>query len=151
MNLNDLIIQLSQPHLRTRSGIWLVPAQWVGQEAEYLMTISSHTDCVDLRVMAIRNRPEGASSAGISPERIMQWIDEAIDQEGVSGCIVILHLDLFLARLSGGDRAQVMNSLRNLPHRSRGLIISLPVTVKGTLIDARDFEPWRINQRLVEN
>lgn len=150
MKLNDLISHLAQPYLRSRTGLWMVADYWVGREDEYLGRIENRADLVDLRQIAIRSRPEGAMSAGISTERIVQWIDEVLEKEGFFGCVVLTHLDLFLAKLSEGDRTNVIKALRGLPHRNRSLIIALPKTNLGTLVDPRDLEDWRLNKRLAE-
>ena len=151
MTLIELIQLLQQPVQRVKSGLWLVPEDVIGREADYISGLPVSCDCINLLEIVIESRPAGALSAAISPEHLLEWIDIGLETKGLRSCVVFTYLDLLLTRLSNAERSAVISNLRQLPHRQRSLVVCLPQRNITHLLDENELNFWRLNRRLAEH
>ncbi len=152
MKLIDLIHHLRQPMLRLRTGLWLVPADLLGQELNYILGLPVGCDVIDLRQAVINFRPTSAPYAAITPEHIHTWLDQILEKDIQHDVAVLTQLDLLLAALGAGERQAVWQILLNsFARRSKALIFAIPQRAVGSIITELEIQAWQQNERLASN
>jgi len=143
----EVVILLRSPLLRVRTGLWLMPNAYLGHEADEAARLL--LEAVDLRLVWMKTLPGGTRFIGLTPERLLEVLDEILGQPGESDCVLVYNFDLFLAYLKQSERKTVWDGLFSaLPHRTRGVLIVLPQTARDLLPAPEQLDLWEREQRL---
>jgi hypothetical protein len=125
--LIDLIQQLSKPGARYRVGVWIVPPQLLGSEADFVARLPIECDCVNLRHAALKRLPKGTVDGRYSVNDLLQLVEDIVQQEIRSNCGILTQVDLFLAQFKVPQRDAFWQSvLTMLAHPAHGFIFALP-------------------------
>jgi len=145
--LREVLQLLQSPILRVRTGIWMMPNEYLGHEADEAVRLN--IDAIDLRQVWLDTLPKGTHFIGLTPEKLIGILDHVIEQSGNKDCLLVYNIDLFLAHLKQVERNLVWESLFNaLPHRTRGLLIVLPQTAQDLLPATPQLIQWEKEERL---
>lgn len=145
--LAEVVALLRSPLLRVRTALWLMPMDYLGREEEEAVRL--RLEAVDLRQVWLKTLPEGTKYIGLTPEKLLDELDRITELPGVSDCVLVYNVDLFLARLRQAERKTFWEGLFTaLPHRQRGLLVVLPQRA-GDLLPAPDqLSLWEREERL---
>jgi hypothetical protein len=116
---------------RTRVGLWRMPLNKIGKEAE--IAIQLGVQALDISRYYYDHLPNTIASS-----------------IGSSNCVLIYNLDLLLAALKVEEQQQIWKDLFNrFPNRLRSLIIIIPETAYYLLPSETLLEKWQQESRLV--
>lgn len=147
--LPELITTLRGPTLRVRTGLWVVPASLVGKEAD--RTAAYGVTAVDIRRPIVDGLLPNQTRLKVTPGAVLSTLDAIIDHHLPTACGLILNLDLLLAALHSTDRDEAWDLLYSgLPHRSRALLLTMPVGASHLLPSLNNLGQWRREGRLAE-
>ncbi len=150
MELNspsEVVAFIRSRSMRVRTGIWLMPPSYLGQERNEAARLQ--IDAADLRSRLLTSLPEGARFAGLTPDRVLALLDETSQHPGASDCVLVYNVDLLLARLTRTDRKIVWQRLyQSMPYRRRALLVAIPDTAEALLPSADDLAQWGRDKRL---
>jgi hypothetical protein len=146
MTPDEVVTILRSRVLRVRTGLWIMPNIFLGHEADEAVRLS--VEAVDLRDVWLYKLPAETSYIGLTPENFLNTLDEITQKAGYSDCVMIYQMDLFLARLKQTERKTVWDGLfSSLPHRPRGLLITMPQTATELFPSDAQLILWDQEQR----
>jgi len=144
---NEVVNLIRSTSLRMRTGLWLIPLAMLGTERDEAAQLA--LDAVDLRSVHLTRLPEGARFAGLSAESLMELFDLVASASGTYDAALIYNMDLLLARLSHAGRRQAWQYLHHsMPHRARGLLVTLPAGADELLPSLDDLAIWQREGRV---
>ena len=147
--ISELVELLSKPTLRVRTGIWLYPMDLLGEE---------ENEAVRLDVIA-RDAREPLLAAigpksrflGLNRARLLQVLDEIVQNERDGNVIMIYNFDLLLAKLPMEEREKAWREIfYSFPHRPKGVLLIIPEQATELLPSYSHLEDWRQAGRLAE-
>lgn len=125
--LINLIQNLSKPGARYRMGVWIVPPQLLGGEADFVARLSIECNCINLRQAALKRLPIGTSDGRYSLNDLLQLVEDVVQKEITANCSVLTQADLFLAQFKAPQRDSFWQAvLTMMAHPAHGFIFSLP-------------------------
>lgn len=143
----ELIELLQKKMLRIRTGIWLMPVSMLGKEADHAARLN--IDSVNVRDLLLKSLPDDTRYLGLSPDRIIQLLQEISDQPPGSECLLVYNLDLLLAKLSYSEVCYVWQHLYDtFPNRRHALILSMPESASHLLPEFTSLKTWNQDKRL---
>jgi len=144
----ELVELLSSGQLRVATGVWLLPIEYVGQEEEEAYRLG--LEPVDLRNRLLQSLEPGTKYASLSADKIFQLVDDISQEYGDWAGALIYNLDLLIARLNTEEQNMIWQDLFTaLPHRRRGVLITLPETAVNLLPQEEILNLWRLDNRLI--
>jgi hypothetical protein len=147
-SLLDLLVLLRGSTLTVRTGLWLVPSTFFGQEQDEAARLG--IDAVDVRLPILARLPAGTRFLGLTEASVLEALDVICQQKDGGDCVLVYNLDLLLAKLPRQDRVEFWHYLyRGFPHRSRGLLIVMPSQATHLLPAGQSLTDWGRDQRLV--
>lgn len=118
--------------LRIRTGLWLIPITQVGQERNEAAKLM--LDSIDIRTVLLEEVPAGSRFSGLSDQKVMALLDKISERPGDSDCTLVYNLDILLSRLTYQEVSNVWQYVFEFfPHRSRALLLTIPVTAQELL------------------
>jgi hypothetical protein len=133
---------------RTRVGLWRMPLNKIGKEAE--IAIQLGVQALDISRYYYDHLPKGAEFVRLSASKVVNTLDTIASSIGSSNCVLIYNLDLLLAALKVEEQQQIWKDLFNrFPNRLRSLIIIIPETAYYLLPSETLLEKWQQESRLV--
>jgi hypothetical protein len=145
--VKDLVQFLRGATLRTRIGLWRMPLDVLGREAD--LAVALGVEAVDIRIPLSARLAPGTEFMHLSPVKIVETLDTVASQNGQSDCVLICNLDLLLAAISQQERQQVWRELYDgLPHRPRALLLAIPEQAVHLLPVDEMIDSWRRDRRL---
>jgi hypothetical protein len=146
--LLELAHLLSSGNLRVSTGLWLLPFAYLGKEEEEARRLN--LEPVDIRLYLQRILPEKTEFSNLSRELIFKLINNVSQESGDWAGAMIFNLDLLIAYLNSTDRNILWKELFiAMPHRSRGVILTIPETASNLLPDEESLSALRNDNRLV--
>ena len=143
----EVVALLQSRVLRSRTGLWLIPKSYLGHEADESVRLG--LEAVDLRKYWLDTLPEGTRFIGVTPDKLLERLDEVAESPGSKDCALIYNIDLLLANIKLSGRKTVWEGLYNgMPHRSRGLLIAMPIMAIDLLPSLDDLYHWRQENRI---
>ncbi|GAP17320.1 hypothetical protein [Levilinea saccharolytica] len=144
----ELVELLSSGQLRVATGIWLLPIEYVGKEEEEAYRLG--LEPVDLRNRLLQSLEPGTKYASLSADTIFRLVNDVSQEYGDWAGALIYNLDLLLARLNTEERSLIWQDLfAALPHRRRGVLITLPETASNLLPQEEMLNQWRFDNRFI--
>ena len=93
--------------------------------------------------------PEGTQFVSLTPEKLLERLDEIADLPGISDCVLIYNFDLLLARLKQSERKIVWDGIYAfMKHRLRAILICIVETAVDLLPSVNDLDSWSQEDRL---
>ena len=133
---------------RTRVGLWRMPLNKIGHEAESAIRIGA--EALDVGRYLRERIPAGAEFVRLSEQKVLETLDHIASTHGESDCVLSFNLDLLLAGVSSDERQKIWQSLFNgFPNRTRVLLISVPETAVNLLPTETHLEKWQSDARLI--
>lgn len=149
-NLTDLVHYLRGPVLRVRTGLWLVPQRFIGREAD--KTAALGLAPVDIRQPILDGLLPNQTRLRLDPASILRALDTLVDNHLHTDCGLLLNLDLLLASQTSTARDETWELLYSgFPHRSRALLLTMPVAANHLLPKPDKLDQWRRDGRLAES
>lgn len=146
--VRELIDRLRRHTFRTRVGIWRMPLDYVGQEADVAVRLG--IEAVDVREPILQQLPEGTRFARLTDEKILEAFDNITSNICKKDCALVYNVDLLLASLTRERRQSVWQGLFDgLPRRTRALVVAIPVSAEQLLPTAQLLEALQRDERLV--
>ena len=143
----EVVALLRSRMLRVRTGLWLFPKAYLGYEADEAIRL--RLEAVNLRQVWLDTLPPETHFIGLTPEKLLEVLDDILNLPGKSDCVLVYNLDIFLARLKKAERKSVWEGLFSaLPHRTRGLLIAMPQTARDLLPSPKRLKFWEREHRL---
>lgn len=143
-----LIAFLRRHTLRTRTGLWCMPLDYVGHERDTATHLQ--IEAFDVRQAIQQQLPEGTRYVRLTLEKTLEALDFVASSEGWMDCVLVYNLDLLLAGLKREERQRVWESLLDgLPYRRRALLLAVPATAVSVLPSERLLQVWQREGRLV--
>lgn len=129
MHIRELRDLLRQPGARTGVGVWLMPHQFLGQEAE--IAVRLNIEALDAREAYLKSLPEGARFSGLTrPDGYQHLTGLLYDLTRTThqrDCLLVHTLDLLLLGLEVNERQRFWSeTLDGLPYPRTKLILALP-------------------------
>lgn len=144
----ELMELLSSGQLRVATGVWLLPKEYVGQEVEEAYRLG--LEPVDLRNRLLQSLETGTKYANLSAEKIFRLVDDVSQEYGDWAGALIYNLDLLIARLNTEEQTMIWQDLFTaLPHRRRGVLLTLPESAVNLLPREEMLNLWRLDNRLI--
>jgi hypothetical protein len=147
---SDLISLLRGHRLRVRTGLWLLPSEALGREADEAARLG--IDAVDLRQTLLGGLPQDTEFSGLDTACILDLLDDLCHSDRGSDCILVYNMDLLLARLRHEERNEVWDLLyAGFAHRSRALLLVMPRNANTLLPATQSLQAWLRDGRLAGN
>lgn len=147
-DIRALVELLCSSQLRVATGIWLIPNNFLGcieDEAHRL-----DLEPIDLRQRLLDVMEPGTRFANLSSDRILNLVDAITQERGDGAGALIYNIDLLISRLNTEERNIFWQDLyMALPHRRRGVLITLPDTAANLLPSDEQLNQWRVENRLI--
>lgn len=144
----ELVELLSSGQLRVATGLWLMPLVYIGHEVDEALRLN--LEPVDLRDRLLEIVEPGSKYSGLDVDRIIQLVDKVSQELSDSAGALIFNFDLLLSRLNAEQQQNFWNDVFNaLPHRRRGVLLTLPETAQNLLPPESDLNLWLQENRLV--
>jgi hypothetical protein len=144
---SDLILLLRGHRLRVRTGLWLLPSDLLGHEADEAARLG--IDAVDLRQTLLDELPQDTGFSGLDTACVIELLDNLCHSDRGSDCILMYNMDLLLARLRREERNEVWGLLyAGFSHRSRALLIVMPRGANTLLPATQSLQAWLRDGRL---
>lgn len=145
--LPPLVTRLRGNTLRVRTGIWLLPASRLPDAANEAARYNVPSR--DLPRLVLAALPEGARVLGLTSGGDLERLLDGLTDTPDASCLLVLNLDLLLARLPLRDRQQVWDKLhRGLPRRRCALLLAMPVGAMELLPSESQLDAWTREGRL---
>jgi hypothetical protein len=127
--LADLVATVSGHTLRVRLGLWLVPPQLLGHEADEAARAGIGAE--DLPLLLLRSLPQDTKFVGLTSDRLLGLLEDLCSRTTEGHCVLAFNLDLLLAGLTGQDRQEIWEHLAlAFAHRPRAVIVALPASAQ---------------------
>jgi len=142
----SLVELLKSQQLNIRTGILLIPIEFLGSEAEIAvyLEVGHQNICELILCNALPNR----GLLGVNRDFIFDNIDAIVKTESIQGrCVLISGIDLLLAALSHEEVMHFWAFLRNNYRRERGVLLSFPLVAK-TLLPTDEINLWNEIERI---
>ncbi len=147
MNPNDLVALLRSPVLRVRTGLWLMPLQYLGKEEDEAARLG--IDALDIRRPILAGLPPDARFTGLSVVNLVEILDSVAQARDGNDCVLVYNLDLALARLRRQERLAVWQNLFvDFGYRARALLLTMPANADHLLPTSESMMAWRNDRRL---
>lgn len=131
---------------RTRVGLWRVPLNSLGHEAEIAVQLGIQAQ--DIGAYLRTKVQTGAEFVRLSPQKIWDRLDEITSMPG-KDCVLIYNLDLLLAGIKSEERQALWQDLFNgFPNRKRILLLTVPEKAAHLLPSDALLERWQKDSRL---
>ena len=136
MHIRELRDLLRQPGARIGVGVWLMPHQFLGQEAEIAVRLG--IEAMDARDAYLKSLPEGARFSGLTrpngSQRLTDLMYDLAHKAYRRDCLLVHTLDLLLLGLEVDERQRFWSdTLDGLPYPRTKLILALPERATETL------------------
>jgi len=147
--ISELVELLAKPTLRVRTGIWLYPMELLGEEENEAVRLDVIArDARDPLLAAIE---PGSRFLGLNRSRLLEVLDEIVQNERDGSVIMIYNFDLLLAKLPMDEREKAWRDIfYALPHRPKGILLLIPEQATELLPSDSLLEDWRQAGRLAE-
>jgi len=143
----ELVEHLKRGNSRTNVGIWRMPLNKIGQEADIAFRLS--VEAIDVSAYYRSTLAPNTEYARLSVTRLFDVLDAIASNRGSCDCVLIYSFDLLLAGLKEEDRNQIWQDLYNrFPNRERALLIAIPETANHLLPLEDMLEKWKKDGRL---
>jgi hypothetical protein len=121
--------------------------EYLGQEADEAVRLG--LEALDLSKYWLDNLPEGTRFIGLTPNKLLECLDEIAEISGGNDCVLIYNFDLLLAHLKQSERKILWDGLYSyMHHRTRALLIVMPETAVDLLPPSGDLIHWSQENRL---
>ena len=118
--------------LRIRTALWLLPQISIGQERNEAARLL--VEAVDIRQILLNTLPPDTPYIGLTDQKLIELVEEIIEEDGRSNCILIYNLDLLLSRLKQQEINFFWHHIfESMPHRSRALFLCIPASAVDVL------------------
>jgi len=127
--IHALLRQLRQSGARIGVGIWLIPDEYLGKEAELASSLNLHP--IDAPKAYLERLPDGARFSGLSrPEghhKLLEMIRHLCATTHPRDCLLLHTLDLLLLGLEVEERRHFWQAvLGGIPYPTTRLVLTLP-------------------------
>lgn len=144
---SELVALLRSRVLRVRTGLWLIPLQYLGKEEDEAARLG--IDALDIRHPILADLPVGARFTGLSEVRLLEILNGIAQARGGSDCVLVYNLDLALARLRHQERLDIWRNLfGDFGYRARALLLTMPANADHLLPTSESMIAWRNDGRL---
>lgn len=146
--LEQLVKYLRRRTARTHVGLWLMPLDRVGHEANVALHLED-VEALDIAMYLHNKIPKGADFIRLSANKIIETLDSIASSIGQKDCVLVYNLDLLLSGIKEEDCQKIWHTMFNqLPGRARILILSIPKTAAHLLPDEPLLTKWKNDSRL---
>jgi len=133
---------------RTRVGLWRMPLNKLGHEAETAVRLG--IEALDVSVYVHEKLPKGAEFVRLSEQKVLETLDDISSLNGKSDCVLLFNFDLLLAGVAEDECQRIWNYLFNgFPNRTRALLLVIPETAVRLLPTETNLEKWQLDSRLI--
>jgi hypothetical protein len=144
---NEVVDLLKGSILIHRTGIWLMPVNMLGKEADHAARLN--LDAIDIRTTLLESLPEGTHVLRLSGFKVLNLLDQICEHANGSNCLLVYNVDLLLARLHLQERIDVWNQLYNsFPHHKHALLFVMPEGANQLLPPLAALKFWNNDKRL---
>jgi hypothetical protein len=146
-DLKSLVEFLRRRTSRTHVGLWLMPLNRIGFEAETAIRLGVQE--LDISKYLLEKLPPGADFVRLSAKKIIKTLNEVASSIGQSDCVLVFNFDLLLSGVSDEERQQVWQELFNrFPGRARILLIAIPDKATHLFPYESLLKKWQDDSRL---
>lgn len=146
-NLEILVDYLRRRTSRTHVGLWLMPLNRIGHEAEIAVHLG--VQALDIGKYLHDKLPTGAEFARLSARKVIETLNDVASSIGQSDCVLVYNMDLLLSGVKDEERQQIWQDLFNrFPGRARVLLIAIPDTATHLLPSESLLRKWQKDSRL---
>jgi hypothetical protein len=146
-DLETLVEYLRRRTARTHVGLWLMPLNRIGHEAE--MAVHLGVQALDIGLYLRNKLPPRAEFVRLSAQRVVETLDDVASSLGQSDCVLAYNIDLLLSGVKDEERQQIWQDLFNrFPGRARVLLIAIPETATHLLPSESLLIKWKNDSRL---
>ncbi|MBU2496184.1 MAG: hypothetical protein KJ935_06795 [Candidatus Omnitrophica bacterium] len=146
-DLETLVEYLRRRTARTHVGLWLMPLNRIGHEAEIAVRLG--VQALDIGNYLHGKLPTGADFVRLSAQKVIETLDDVASSIGQSDCVLVYNLDLLLSGIKDEERQQIWLDLFNrFPGRARVLLIAVPDTATHLLPSESLHKKWQDDSRL---
>ncbi len=129
MHIRELSDLVRQPGARTGVGVWLMPHNYLGREAEIAVRLG--IEAMDAREAYLKSLPEGALFSGLTRpsgyESLTRLLYDLTHTTHQRDCLLMHTLDLLLLGLEVNERQRFWSeTLDGLPYPRTKLILAVP-------------------------
>jgi hypothetical protein len=143
----NLVLLIRGNILRIRTGLWLLPSSYIGQERNEAARMLMEAE--DVREKLLKGLPSGTRFLGLSDQKLIELLDDITQQENKGDCVLVFNLDLLLAYLKQRERIFFWQHMfEAMPHRPRALLLTMPATAVDLLPSNDDLSQWAKDRRL---
>ena len=147
--ISDLVDLLARPTLRVRTGIWLYPMELLGQEENEAIRLGIVPR--DARAPLLKEVEPGSRFLGLDLFRLLQVLDEIVQNEQDGSVVMIYNFDLLIAKFSMSERERAWQEIfSSFPHRPKGILLPIPKRASKLLLSSSFLNAWREAGRLAE-
>ena len=144
---SDVVKLLRTRILPVKIGLWLIPNEYLGHEADEAVRLG--IEALDISKFWLDNMPKGTKFIGLTPEKLLERMDDIAELPGGVDCVLIYNFDLMLAHLKQSGRKDVWEGLYlYMRKRTRALLIVMPETAVDLLPPPGDLIHWSQEDRL---
>jgi hypothetical protein len=145
--LETLVEYLRRRTARTHVGLWLMPLNRIGHEAEIAVHLG--VQALDIGKYLYDKLPPGAEFVRLSAKKIMETLYDVASFVGQSDCVLVYNIDLLLSGVKDEERQQIWQELFNrFPGRARVLLVAIPDTATHLLPSESLLRKWKDDSRL---
>jgi hypothetical protein len=147
-DLETLVEYLRRRTARTHVGLWLMPLNKIGHEAETAVHLG--VQALNIGLYIHDKMPPGAEFVRLSAKKVVETLDEVASSNGQSDCVLVYNFDLLISGVKDEERQQIWQDLFNrFPGRARVLLIAIPDTATHLLPSESLLKKWKDDSRLV--
>jgi hypothetical protein len=148
IELEKLVKYLRRRTSRTHVGLWLMPLDRVGYEADVAVHLDD-VEALDIAMYLHNKIPKGADFVRLSAKKIIETLDSIASSLGQRDCVLVYNLDLLLSGIREEECQKVWQTMFNqLPGRARILILAIPKTADHLRPDESFLTEWKNDARL---
>jgi len=146
--LEEFIQRLKTTSLQVRTGLVLAPLDHLPRVRQ---AIERHAvDVVDYLRWKLDQISPQQRFANLAADTLLHELTAFSSGNHSTGCVLVLNVDIALARLTEDERERVLSFLlSSLKRRPCALILLLPEGIRH-IVPARVLEAWRPHGRLLE-
>ena len=147
LNPSELVTSLQRHALRVRTGLWLLPPDLIGQEANEAARLGILA--VDLRHELLQQLPSDTQYVLLDSERLLNLLNAITERKALGDCVLVYTLDLLLSRLTQQQRANFWQfTFSGFAHRPSALLLTLPASAQNLLPGNETLDHWDRAERL---